>query len=53
MHILEIALILQTLLVFSHINQGKSNLGLLNSVVRMLETETPCNEGLRLQHSQF
>ena len=46
MHILEAVLILQTLLVFSHINQEKSNLGLLNRVGRMLETEIPSTDGL-------
>lgn len=50
MHILETALILQTLLVFSHINQGKNDLGLLNRVVRMLATEIPLNDSLHLKY---
>lgn len=53
MHILETVLRLQTLLVFNHINEKKSNLGLLNRVGRMLETEVPSNDSLCLKYLQF
>lgn len=53
MLILETALRLQTLLVFNHINQEKSSLGLLNRVGRMLDTEIPSNDSLCLKHLQF